>query len=121
MIILTTRQAGDFISNMMIINNNKVATLFLLTMGYTAWHREITGGGLFFLTSLLISFPALLVCLACLGIVQTGAELPQWLLGATVLEAMTLGIGLRLRDLKSPRQPDLFPEERERALRDRRQ
>lgn len=35
--------------------------------------------------------------------------------------ARLLGIGLRLRDLKSPRQPDLFPEERERALRDRRQ
>ena len=50
-----------------------LATLFLLTMGYTAWHREITGGGLFFLTSLLISIPALVVCLACLGVVQTGA------------------------------------------------
>ena len=80
-----------------------MATLFLLTMGYTAWHREITGGGLFFLTSLLISFPALLICLACLGIVQTGAELPQWLLGATVLEAMTLGIGLRLQHAQQAR------------------
>lgn len=74
-----------------------LAGLFLLTLGYTAWHREITGGGLFFLTSLLISFPALLVCLACLGVLQTDTELPQWLLGATVLEALTLGIGLRLQ------------------------
>lgn len=32
-----------------------------------------------------------------------------------------LGIGARLRDLKSPQQPDLFPEERERALREKRQ
>ena len=63
----------------------------------TGEYREITGGGLFFLTSLLISIPALVVCLACLGVVQTGAELPQWLLGATVLEAVTLGIGLRLQ------------------------
>lgn len=30
--------------------------------------------------------------------------------------ARLLGIGVRLRDLKSPQQPDLFPEERELAL-----
>lgn len=35
--------------------------------------------------------------------------------------ARLLGIGVRLRDLKSPLQPDLFPEERARALRSQRE
>ena len=30
--------------------------------------------------------------------------------------ARLLGIGARLRDLKAPQQPDLFPEERDKAL-----
>ncbi len=34
--------------------------------------------------------------------------------------ARLLGVGVRLRDLKSPQQPDLFPEEREKALRQHR-
>ncbi len=34
--------------------------------------------------------------------------------------ARLLGVGVRLKDLKEPRQADLFPEERARALRDRR-
>ena len=34
--------------------------------------------------------------------------------------ARLLGIGARLRDLKAPQQPDLFPEEWDRALRQRR-
>ncbi|MCG8392317.1 MAG: DNA polymerase IV [Pseudomonadales bacterium] len=34
--------------------------------------------------------------------------------------ARLLGIGARLRDLKAPQQPDLFPEEREKALRQQR-
>ncbi|MED5387549.1 MAG: response regulator [Pseudomonadota bacterium] len=74
-----------------------IAALFLLVLGYTAWHREITGGGLFFFTSLLITVPVLLICLTSLGLLQTDAELPQWLLAATMLEAVTLGIGLRLQ------------------------
>lgn len=35
--------------------------------------------------------------------------------------ARLLGIGVKLRDLKSPQQPDLFPEERDTALRLQRQ
>ncbi|MCG8394379.1 MAG: response regulator [Pseudomonadales bacterium] len=73
------------------------AALFLLVLGYLAWHREMTGGGLFLLMSLLVSFPALLTCLAYLGVIQTSSELPQWLLATTVLEAVALGIGLRLQ------------------------
>jgi len=34
--------------------------------------------------------------------------------------ARLIGIGARLRDLKAPQQPDLFPEEREKALRQQR-
>ena len=34
--------------------------------------------------------------------------------------ARLIGIGARLRDLKAPQQPDLFPEEREKALRHQR-
>jgi len=73
-----------------------LAAFILLVLGYTSWHRELNGGGLFFLTTVLVSGPALLVCLAYLGILQTSAELPQWLLATTVLEAVTLGIGLRV-------------------------
>lgn len=74
-----------------------VAAVMLLAMGYTTWHREQNGGGLFFLTSLFICLPALVLGQAYLGLLQTSAELPQWLMAATVVEALTLGIGLRVR------------------------
>lgn len=45
------------------------------------------------------------------------AELFARLWEAHPAPARLLGIGVRLRDLRSPQQPDLFPEERDRALR----
>ena len=73
-----------------------LAVLLLLILGYISWQRELNDGGLFFLTSVLASGPVMLVCLAYLGVLQTSAELPQWLLASTILEAVTLEVGLRL-------------------------
>ncbi|MEE3319665.1 MAG: response regulator [Pseudomonadota bacterium] len=73
------------------------SAMVLIAMGYTTWHREQSGGGLFFITTLFVCLPAMVLGLAYLGLLQTGAELPQWLMAATVLEAVTLGIGLRIR------------------------
>ncbi len=73
------------------------AGITMIVLGYTSWHGEAHGGGMFFMTAMLVSLPALLVCLAYLGILQTSAELPQWLMGTAVVEAVTLGVGLRIR------------------------
>ncbi|MEQ3635579.1 response regulator [Alcanivorax sp.] len=73
-----------------------LAAFLLLFLGYTCWHWELNGGGLFFFTTVLVSGPTMLVCLAYLGVLQTNAELPQWLLASTILEAVTLGVGLRV-------------------------
>ncbi|MCK0153326.1 response regulator [Alcanivorax sp. S6407] len=73
------------------------SALVLIVLGYTTWHREHSGGGLFFITALFVCLPALVLGLAYLGLLQTSAELPLWLMGATIIEALTLGIGLRIR------------------------
>ena len=97
--VLLPVAAAGYISFAMVA----ATALFLLALGYAAWHREITGGGLFFFTSLLITIPAILICLACLGLLQTDTELPQWLLAATMMEAVTLGIGLRMQHSQKTR------------------
>lgn len=74
-----------------------IAALLLIAMGYTTWHREQNGGGLFFITTLFVCLPALVLGQAYLGLLQTSAELPQWLMASTIVEALTLGIGLRVR------------------------
>ncbi|MZR63638.1 hybrid sensor histidine kinase/response regulator [Alcanivorax sp. DP30] len=74
-----------------------LSALLLIAMGYATWHREQNGGGLFLITTLFVSLPALVLGLAYLGLLQTSAELPQWLMVSTVVEALTLGIGLRVR------------------------
>ncbi len=73
------------------------AAVILIVMGYTTWNREQNGGGLFFITTLFLALPAIILGLAYLGILQTSAELPQWLMASTVIQALTLGIGLRIR------------------------
>lgn len=80
-----------------------LAAVTLIVLGYTSWHSEAQGGGMFFMTAMLVSLPALLVCLAYLGILQTSAELPQWLMGTAAIEAITLGIGLRIRRIHQNR------------------
>ncbi|MDX1802526.1 MAG: response regulator [Alcanivorax sp.] len=74
-----------------------VASLLLLVMGYLAWHREITGGTLYCFTTLLIGLPVVLICMATLGMLNTDLELPQWLLGTMALDAIILGMGLRIQ------------------------
>ena len=74
-----------------------LSALLLIAMGYTTWQREQNGGGLFLITTLFVSLPALVLGLAYLGVLQTSAELPQWLMISTVFSALTLGIGLRVR------------------------
>lgn len=73
-----------------------ITALFLCYVGYSAWHRELDGGGLFFVSCVLISLPALMTSLSYAGLLQSSLEIPQWLLFFCMLQSLTLGIGLRL-------------------------
>ncbi|EKF73343.1 sensor histidine kinase/response regulator [Alcanivorax hongdengensis A-11-3] len=79
------------------------ASSLLLLLGYLAWHRALSGGGLYLCTTVLIGIPVLLVCLATLGMFDCDLELPQWLLGTLFVDAIILGMGLRLQNRRHSR------------------